>query len=1064
MKNLSNFSIKRPKFTIVVMLVLLILGAVSLTRLPIQLMPNIEPPVAVVATSYPGAGPDEVLDSVTEPLEDELSTTTGLQNISSQSQESSSLVMMEFDYDMSISDVENEITRTIDQAGLPEEAEDPSFIEFDVSMLPSIQMAVTSTNGDSVEFENQVNDLVNELESIEGVASINLNGTVDREISVELDSGALAEYDLSQEDVSGMIEANNFSMPINTIEDTEEGYTISTRTMNEMDGIEELRELVLFELPEDGGEVTLNDVADVSQTEDDGGVITRFNQEDAVQMEMMLADGANASAVNQEFNEQLDQLLESDDYEQLSVSSLYDEGEYIDIAINSIFISLITGAVFAMLILFAFLRNLKAPLIIGISIPFSIITTFALLYFTNISINMMTLGGLALGIGLLLDNSIVVIENIYRHLSMGKDSKRAAKEGTEEVFTAILASTLTTGSVFLPVVFVTGLVGQLFTPLAITVVFSLFASLFVSVTVVPMLASRILTEPRNITEAARKQKGYMQKIKKMTAWTLKHRVFVLFVSVLLFALGITGMFTQGMEFMPEQDEGALTIEVEKEQGTILGDTMTTVEDIENELDNHEEVESYLSTTGASSMMSFTDESNTATITATLVDAGERDTSTTEFIDDVEEDIHNVDSSADINVIPMSQAGTGEPNTVIMNLSDNNTERLNEAETEVIDELESETDISNVVSSNTGTVEELQVIVDEEAARDNGFQPAQVGQALYEATNGIEASTMEEESGYLSINVKYPDDVMESEEDFNNISIPNDEGEYVELNEISELERAETLPQINRDEMTDTRELTISYDNSLSLNEASQTVEETVNDLDLHEDTNHSLGGDMEMLTDAIPQIILAISLGIIFTYLVMAAQFESFRSPFVILMTIPLAFIGISLALFLTGNPLSIIAMVGIILLVGIVVNNAILIVNYILQQKEKGMSTYDAIEVSVQDRFRPILITAVTTILGMLPLTLEIGEGTEGIAPMGLVVIGGLTASTFLTLFVIPIVYSYVDRETRRMNKKYMTPDGEVITQRQVDEMKAKQSDDETASKEEEYGYPLETGEDQKE
>ncbi|GIO20494.1 multidrug ABC transporter [Oceanobacillus oncorhynchi subsp. incaldanensis] len=1039
MKNLSNFSIKRPKFTIVVMLVLLILGGVSLTRLPIQMMPEIEPPVAVVATSYPGAGPEEVLDSVTEPLEEDLSTVTGLQNISSQSQEASSLVILEFDYDMTIDEVENEITRTISSTNLPEQAEEPSFIEFDISMMPSIQMAATSTNGDTAEFENQVNDLANELESIQGVASININGLMEREVAVELDTEALSDYNLSQSDIAGMIEANNISMPINTIEDTEQGYNISTRTMNELDGLDELRELVLLDMPDE--EVTLNDVADISISEDNGGVITRFNEEDAVQLEMMLADGANASSVNAEFNEELDALLDDEEYEQLSVSTLYDEGEYIDMAIDSIYVSLISGAVLAMFVLFAFIRNLKAPLIIGLSIPFSVITTFALLFFTNISINMMTLGGLALGIGMLLDNSIVVIENIYRHLSMGKNPKQAAREGTREVVTAILASTLTTASVFLPVVFVTGLVGQLFTPLAITVVFSLLASLFVAVTVVPMLASRILTVPKNMDETKRKQKGYMKRLRKATAWSLRHRASVLFAAVILFLAGAFGLAVQGMEFMPEQDEGFLTIEVEKEQGTLLEDTLATVEDIEAELDNHEEVDAYLSTAGSSGMMSFADESNTATISVQLTDASNRNMTTSEFINEVEDDIQDTDASAEINVIPMSQAGAGEPNTVVLNVSDNDEERLDEAETDIINELEDEADINSVTSSNSGTVEELQVVVDKAEARENGFQPAQVGEALYEATNGVEASTIEESGGYTTINVKYPADVLESEEAFENISIPNDEGEYIDLGDIASLEEAESPTLINRDEMTDTRELTVSFSDSLSLNEASQLIDDVITDLDLHEDTEHSMGGDMEMLNDAIPQLILAIALGIVFIYLVMVAQFESFKAPFAVIMTIPLAFIGVALSLLITNNPLSVIAMVGIILLIGIVVNNAILIVDYIQQQKEKGMSAYEAIEISVQDRFRPILITAVTTILGMLPLTLEIGEGMEGIAPMGIVVIGGLTASTFLTLFIIPIIYSFIDPETRKMNKKYMTPDGEIITQRQVDERKEQEA-----------------------
>lgn len=1038
---LSDFSIRRPKFTIVVMIILMLLGAVSLTRLPLQLMPPIQPPIAAVATTYQGAGPEEVMDDITKPIESELSSVNGLKNISSQSQEGSSVVILEFGYDMTIDEVESDITRALESVQLPEQAGDPAFLEFDISMLPSIQMAVTSSGENVAEYQGQVDDLITELENIEGVASISQNGTVVEEIQVNLDVDALSELNLSQNDVAGIIEANNISIPNATIVDTENRTSISTRTVSNIDGVETLRELVIADLPA-GETLTLNDIADVSIEEQDSNSITRLNMNDALSIDVMLASDANASNVNSEFNEVLDEKLDEDEFSNLTVETLYDEGEYIDLAINSVYTSLISGAVLAMIILFAFLRNLKAPLIIGIAIPFSVITTFALLFFTNISINLMTLGGLALGIGMLVDNSVVVIENIYRHLSMGKDSKEAASDGTKEVSSAIIASTLTTAAVFLPVVFVSGLVGQLFTPLAVTVVFSLFASLFIALTVVPMLASRILDAPKENIEEARSQRPYMKLLTKFTRWTLEHRLLVLLITGLLMIVGILGIYNQGMTLMPESDEGAITIEIEKDQGTIYEDTLETVQSIENQLEDYSEVEMYLSNVGSlQPMMAMSSETNKASITATLVGQDDRSVTTNEFISNIESEIEGLDESAEINVIPMSQSGmSSEPNTLMLSVSDDDAERLAESEATIIEELESDSEIDSVSSTREDMIEEMQIRVNRDAARENGLQPAQIGQALYEASNGVEASTVEANNDFLSINVKYPDTFLDSVSNFENIEIPNAEGEYVAISEVAELEETEMLPLITRSNQEETSELTVTYASNMSLNEAGTYVEDIVAGADFDNETHYSVGGDLEMLGDAIPQMFLAIVLGVVFIYLVMVAQFESFRHPFIVIIAMPLSIVGVMVALVITDSPLSVVSFVGIIMLLGIVVNNSILLVDYTNQQKEKGIPVLEAIELSVQHRFRPIIITALTTALGMLPLAIGIGEGGEMIAPMGTVVIGGLVSSTFFTLFVIPIFYSYVDKDTRNMHKKYMTPEGEVITQKEIDAQKRKE------------------------
>lgn len=1054
--NITQFSIRRPIFTIVVMAMLVILSVVSLTRLPVQLMPNIDPPIAVVATSYPGASPDEIVQTVTEPLEEDLSSVTGLNNLQSQTQEGTSLIILEFNFDMTISDIELEVRDILDTAELPEGANDPAFIEFDITMFPSLQMAVNSELSDNLQIENDLTEITRQLERIEGVASLTISGLETREVLVELDTAELQNYGLSQQDISDIISSKNLSVPAGTIVDEEEGYTITTRTTADIESIEELREIVLFEMPDEEGDVTtvtLDDVAEVTFNSESDEIITRLNQVDALQLDMMLEDGANAALVNSEFRSELDELLDDERYNHFDYAVLYDEGQYITDSIDSVYVALISGAGLAMLVLFLFLRNVRAPLIVGFAIPFSILTTFALFYFVDFSINMMTLGGLALGIGMLIDNSVIVIENIYRHMSMGKPRMQAAKDGTKEITSAVIAATLTTASVFLPVVFVTGIISQLFVPLALAIVFSLFSSLFVALTIVPMLASRFLKVPKGMSEAARKESTQMSALRKMTRFTLRHRFLVLVFAVLVFVAGIWGVFNQGMEFMPESDEGVFIVTVEKEQGVLLNETFETVQGIEEIVKENENVDSYLSTIGGNPMMGFGTESNVGQIMVTLVPFDDRDVSTFDVIDALEEDIIESDTSADIAVSPMMEAGLGEPNTLAFTLTDDNRERLNETEEELTDLiLEEDETFYSVESSADGENSELQIIIDEDEAMEQGFVPAQVAMQLFNASNGITATTMEHDGEFLTINVKYPESILDSEENFGNILIPNNEGEYVALANIASFEEVETEPMILRDSLSEARSITVWYDSDMVLNDAYTELNNLLEDYEFHDDTTYNVGGNVELLLDALPQIALLLILGVVFTYLVMAAQFESLRAPIAILMTIPLAFIGVALALIITQNALSVIAMVGAVLLIGIVVNNAILLVDFILQQKAKGMDTYEAIEVSVQNRFRPILITAITTIMGMLPIALGLGEGQEMVAPMGIVVIGGLATSTLLTLFIIPIVYSYLDKETRDINKKYMTTDGQLISKREFLRLKKEQENNGS-----EYGYPNE-------
>lgn len=606
---MTNFSIRRPVFTIVVMILFLIVGLVSSTRLPLQLIPDIDPPVAAVIASYPDAGPEEVLTEVTEPLEAQLATTTGLDLIQSNTSEGTSMIILQFDWDTNIEDVELDIMNTLRQVNLPDSVDEPSFLQFDPSMFPMMQLAVTSGD-DIIDFQDDVLDLEQELLNIPGVASVDESGSLTEIVEVNLDRELMDDNNVAQDDVSGAIQSNNVSMPGGTV--LQDDLSLTTRVVSELTSVNDIRELVVGVDPESGDQITIDDVGDVDIVTEDQTVITRANQEDAMMLSIMQESSANTASTSDAVNERLDELMNDSDFEDLSIISLYDEGDFINQAINSVVSALVLGGVLAMTVLFFFLRNLKTPFIIGLAIPFSVIVTFAFMFFLDIGLNIMTLGGLALGIGLVIDNAIVVIENIYRHLSKGKDAKEAAREGTKEVMGAITASTLTTISVFLPIVFITGIVGDIFGELALTVSFSLLSSLLVAITVVPMVASRVLKAPKEDIEEKRRQGKTMKSLENITHWSLGHRKSVIAITLLLLFGGIGGLFTVGTELLPEADQSSFNVDIEMESGTSLERTDEAVTAIEDVLDDYQEIDNYSASVGGTSMdMGGEGESHTA---------------------------------------------------------------------------------------------------------------------------------------------------------------------------------------------------------------------------------------------------------------------------------------------------------------------------------------------------------------------------------------------------------------------------------------------------------------------
>ncbi|WP_083978771.1 efflux RND transporter permease subunit [Bacillus alveayuensis] len=1034
---LSRFSIRRPVFTFVTMILVLILGGVSFFNIPLKLIPEINPPIGVVVTNYSGASPKEVVEKVSKPLEESLSTIEGIDTISSTSQEGASLVLLQFSWTTNIDDVQDEIQSRISDVPLPDDAGKPRFLKFDPSQFPIIQLSLTST-GDQNELEELAEDLKEELSKTEGVASVNLSGITAEEVKVELDQEKLKQYQLSQTEVVDLIRANNVSMPGNPIET--DGKVLTTRVISNIDSVEALKNLTIGINPANGKDIKLQDLGEVALKETESETITRANQKPAVLLSVLQQSDANTAEVSKAFQEKLNELLnDHEKYVAIEAKLLFDQGEYIQKAIGNMVNTLLLGGSFAMVVLFLFLRTIKSPLIIGIAIPYSVIVTFVLMYFSNFTLNIMTLGGLALGIGMLVDNSIVVIENIYRHLSMGKDPKRAAYDGAKEMGSAIIASTFTTIAVFLPVVFISGIIGQLFTEFSLTIAFSLFASLFVALTIVPMLASRWLKKPPKNIEKDRQESVALLTLEKVLKWSLKNRAVVLVLTLVFLGISILGFTRVGAVFLPSTDEGYFTIDIALENGTAISETEKVINNIEQVLEDEDDVDVYVSLIGSTQEESFrgTTKSNIAQIYVKMVALEKRDRSTFDFVDDVKKEIeqaaHKVHQSADVSFNLQSSTGS-TPNTLTFDVKDSDKKRLEENVAriqEAISDLENVSEVSNDLSE---TVEELQMVVDRQKALSNGLQPAQIGLIVNNATRGIDAIQMtnENDGEIYTVNVVYDKDVAKDVSALKSLLIKKPDGTFIPLKEVASFDIGKAPTEITRMDKQSAVQFTVKYTNNTNLGAISQEIDKKIEELELPDETEVSFSGDRELLESSIDDMVLAFVLAVVFIYLVMAAQFESLKYPFVIMFTVPLMVIGVGIILFATNTPISITVVIGLIVLAGIVVNNAIVIVDYINQLKAKGMKSYDSIVQAVKVRLRPILMTAMTTILALIPLALGLGEGSEVNQPMGLTVIGGLISSTFLTLIVIPIMYSLFDRETRRMNnKKYATPDGQLFIRR---------------------------------
>lgn len=1012
---LAKFSVKKPVTITMIILMMIVIGAVSYSKLQIDLLPQMDLPYVMVQTSYQGAGPEEIENIISRPLEQTLSTVENIEDIISISSEGSSLILMQFAFNTDMDEIMLQIRERIDiiKGYLPEGTSSPLALKLDPNAIPIVQLAVSS-KGDLYTTQKIAEDVIApRFERIEGTASASVTGGLEQEVEIVLKEEMIKGYNLSSSYVAQILAAENLNMPGGTVKKGTNELTV--RTTGEFKSLEEIKSLPI-PLPT-GGTIRLKDIADVSLRNKDQSSITKLNGKEVVQISVMKQSDANTVNVARSIDKEIEKLKA--EYPDLELVTVFNQADYINLAIDNLIKTATQGGILAILILLVFLRSFKTTLVIAISIPFSIITTFVMLFFAGITLNMMTLGAFALAVGMLVDNSIVVLENIYRNRSLGLDRITASVDGTNEVAMAVTASTLTTIAVFLPIVFTGGLAAILFKEFALTITIALLSSLVIALTLVPMLSSKLITV-RSLESEEEQEKKHGPIVvfyKKILGYSLRHRFLTIVLSIALFVVSVLMVYTVGAEFFPATDEGMINISADLPAGSEIEDIDALLEEIKEAISGIPEIETVFSSAGGGQMYGL-GSSSSGSVVVLLKSLDERDRSAKEISDEIRSltrDIPGAEISVSESSTMMMGMTTGAISITIKGDDMDTLKTIGDDFKRIIERVEG---TREVTTSYEDGIPQVQIITDRAIASQYGLTTAQIGSSIANALSGSKVTTYKINGDEIDVVLKADNVYGESISYLEMLPIQTPMGSTVPLTEVADIKVEKGPISIQRENQV--RVLTVSGSVvGRDIQSASNEIEELLKDYEMPLGYSYVFGGEIEQIEETFRDLFLVMLLAIALVYMIIAAQFESLIQPLSIMFSVPLALSGGFIALFVTGLPLNVIGIIGLIILVGIVVNNAIVLVDYINNRRRRGEDRNLAIMKAGPIRIRPIMMTALTTILGLVPMSLGLGEGAELSQSMGVVVIGGLSLSTVLTLVIVPVMYTIFDDMTEFFKRK---------------------------------------------
>ena len=1020
--NLSEFSIKRPIFTIMITLVVLVLGFIALSRLPIDLMPDITYPTLNVSTSYPNTAPEEMEQMITRPIEEALSSVPGVEEIFSSSSQGSSSVRVMFAWGTNLDEAANDIRERLDRVigRLPEDVQRPTLRKFDPAQMPVLQLGALSEL-DPIQVRKIIDQQISfRIERVPGVASVDVWGGLEREIQVNLLPDKVKALGLPLDLIISKIGQENIDVPAGTIE--KGNYEIVVRIPGVYTDVDQIKETIVA--IREGAAIRLKDIASVEDTFRRITRVARVNGIPGIRIMVYKQSGKNTVNIVEGVKKEISRLQE--DYPQIQIIAIRDSAKFIKSAISNVASSAWYGGLLAILVLLFFLADIRSTLVIAASIPISIIATFSLIYFQGMTLNVMSLGGLALGVGMMVDNSIVVLENIYRMKQGGIPTIKACIEGSKEVTEAIIASTLTTVIVFLPMAFVRGSSGIMFKQLAYVVTFSLLCSLFVALTIVPMFSKRLLgnsdsahakPDSKIVIKARSLFAGMENTYKKVLHYSLDHKALILGTALFLLAVSLFLIRFIGREYLPQTDEGEVNVTVEMEVGTRLlvmdqklKEVAERIKRFVPELDSLEE--------GAGSG-GWRGGANQGSITLRLKPKSQRRRSSTVIAADLSRELSGTSgavirtrASSSQMMFGMRGGGGQERLQVEIRGYDMDVaQALAEQVKRVVENTRGVTDVR--LSRREGTPEQ-HLHIDRQKASEMKLSVSQVADFIQTVLMGTQASQFRDGGREYRILVKVKDSERMDVNDILDLTMTNSDGQAISLRNVISPQPMRGPQQIERRD----RERIITVSAELAGRDMSSVVtdvRQSLKAVPVPRDFTIGFTGDYEEQQKAFRELLISILLALFLVYMVMAMLYESLRDPLIVMFSVPLAVIGVVFILILTGTTFNVETYIGCIMLGGIVVNNAILLVDYtnLLRRRDK-MEMREAIEEAGRRRLRPILMTALTTIMAMIPLALGLQEGSEVQTPLARAVIGGLTSSTLITLVVVPVVYSLFEKKAR--------------------------------------------------